>query len=162
MVSTCSFIEYLGSATSTATATQLDLCSTMASNASRSTYPVSVGNYSMSKCFKLSFGGSFTSITNIKLYKSDGSYVTGESVAYGVSSSYHVPTGGSYEDSVATTAVPTSLPSTANITVGGTITYTLTATQNTTDFVYLQASVTIQSVAATVNSKTLTFTWTEV
>jgi len=162
MASSVTFVEYLGSTTSTATSTQLDLVSTMGANASRSTYPVSVGNYSYSKVFKLSFGGTFTSITNIKLYKSDGAYVTGEVVNYGVSSTFHVSTGGSYEDSVATTIIPTSAPSTTNVTVGGTTTYTITDTENTTDYIYLQSSVTIQSVSGTVNSKTLTFTWQEI
>ncbi len=161
MVATATFIEYLSSETSTATATQLDLASTIAANVARDTYPVSVGNYSMSKCFKLSFGGTFTDVYDIKIYKSDGALVTGEVVNYGVSSTYHVPTGGSYEDSIADTALPTSNPSTANVTVGGTITYTLSATENTTDFVYLQSSVTIQSVSGTANEKTLTVTWSE-
>ena len=162
MASSVTFVEYLGSTTSTATSTQLDLVSTMGANASRSTYPVSVGNYSYSKAFKLSFGGTFTSITNIKLYKSDGAYVTGEVVNYGCSTSFSVPTGGSYQDSNASTAIPTSAPSTTNVTVGGTTTYTITDTENTTDYIYLQSSVTIQSVSGTVNSKTLTFTWQEI
>ena len=161
MTATASFIEYLGSSVSTATATQFDMVSTMASNATRATYPVSVGNYSMSKCFKVSFGGTFTGVYDVKIYKSDGSLVTGEVVNYGVSSTYHVPTGGSYQDSIATTAISTTAPSTANVTVGGTITYTLTDTENTTDFIYLQSSVTIQSVAGTSNEKTLTITWSE-
>ena len=161
MTATASFIEYLGSSVSTATATQLDMVSTMASNATRATYPVSVGNYSMSKCFKVSFGGTFTGVYDVKIYKSDGSLVTGEVVNYGVSSTYHVPTGGSYQDSIATTAISTTAPSTANVTVGGTITYTLTDTENTTDFIYLQSSVTIQSVSGTSNEKTLTITWSE-
>ena len=161
MVATATFIEYLGSSVSTATATQLDLASTMAANVTRATYPVSVGNYSISKCFKVSFGGTFSGVYDVKIYKSDGSLVTGEVVNYGVSSTYHVPTGGSYQDSIATTAISTTAPSTVNITVGGTITYTLTDTENTTDFIYLQSSVTIQSVAGTSNEKTLTITWSE-
>ena len=161
MTATASFIEYLGSSVSTATATQFDMVSTMAANATRATYPVSVGNYSVSKCFKVSFGGTFTGVYNVKIYKSDGSLVTGEVVNYGVSSTYHVPTGGSYQDSIATTAISTTAPSTANVTVGGTITYTLTDTENTTDFIYLQSSVTIQSIAGTSNEKTLTITWSE-
>ena len=161
MTATATFIEYLGSSVSTATATQFDMVSTMAANATRATYPVSVGNYSMSKCFKVSFGGTFSGVYDVKIYKNDGSLVTGEVVNYGVSSTYHVPTGGSYQDSIATTAISTTAPSTANVTVGGTITYTLTDTENTTDFIYLQSSVTIQSIAGTSNEKTLTITWSE-
>ena len=161
MAATVSLIEYLGSATTTATATVLDLGSTLASNLDEDTYPVSTGNYSYSKCFKLSFGGSFTTVTNVILYKSAGDYVTGEIINFGVSSAYHVPTGGSYQDSIATDAIATSLPSTTNITVGGTITYTLNATENTTDYIYLQASLTTQATAQDANQKTLTVTYSE-
>ena len=161
MASTVTFIEYLSSETATATPTQLDLVSTIAPNASRSTYPVSVGNYSQTKAFKIRFDGTFTNVSQVKLYKSDGAYLTGETIAYGVSSSYHVPTGGAYEDSVADTAIPTSLPATANVTIGGDLGGTITGS-GATDFVYLQSSVTIQAISATANSKTLTVTWTEV
>ena len=160
MASTVTFIEYLNSETSTATPTQLDMVSTVAANATRATYPVSVGNYSQTKVFKVRFDGTFTNISQIKLYKSDGDYVTGETMAYGVSSTYHTPTGGGYVDSVATTAVPTSLPSTANITIGGSLGGTITGS-GATDFIYLQSSVTIQAINSTANNKTLTFTWTE-
>lgn len=161
MASTVSFIEYLGSETSTATPTQLDMVSTTAANASRSTYPVSVGNYSQTKVFKVRFDGTFTTVSQLKMYKDSGDYVTGETTAYGVSTAYHVPTGGSYVDSVATTAIPTSLPSTANITIGGSLGGTISGS-GASDFIYLQSSVTIQSVAGTANEKNLVFTWTEV
>ena len=164
MAASLAFIEYLGSATSTATPTQLDLVSTMASNATRATYPVSVGNYSISKAIKLSFSGAFTSVTNVRVYKSDGALVTGEVVNYGSSTTFHVPTGGSYEDGDATTILPTTDPGAGspNITIGGTVSGTITDTENTTDYIYLQSSVTIQAISGTANSKTMTFTWTEV
>ena len=161
MASTVTFIEYLGSVSTTGTPTQLDMVSTVATNASRATYPVSVGNYSQTKVFKLRFDGTFTNVSQIKIYKSDGNYLTGETMSYGVSSTYHVPTGGGYEDSVADTAIPTSLPSTANVTIGGDLGGTITGS-GATDYIYLQSSVTIQAVAGTANSKTLEATWTEV
>ncbi len=164
MASTATFTEFLNSSTSTATPTTLDMGATVASNLAIETYPTSVGNYSLSKCFKISFGGTFTSIYNMRIYKSDGSYVTGESLSYGCSTAYHVPTGGSYQDSIATTVIPTADPgaSSPNVTIGGTTSGTITDTENTTDYIYLQSSVTIQSLAGTTNEKTLTFTWTEI
>lgn len=161
MTATVSLIEYLGSATTTATATVWDLGSTLAANLDEDTYPVSTGNYSYSKCFKLSFGGTFTSVSQIKVYKSDGAYVTGEVVNFGVSSTYHVPTGGSYQDSVGTAAIATSLPSTANITIGNSLGGTITDTENTSDYIFLQASLTTQATAQDVNQKTLTVTYAE-
>ena len=160
-MSTVTFVEYLGSETSTATPTQLDMVSTIAANSDRSTYPISVGNYSYSKVFRLKFDGTFTNISQIKIYKESGDYLTGEVVNYGSSSTYHVATGGDHADSVAITALPTSLPSTANITIGGSLAGSLTASGTYSDYIYLQSSVTIQAIAATSNEKTLVATWTE-
>lgn len=163
MTSALSYIEYLNNSTTTGTPTILDMVSTVAVNADRSTYPCSVGNYSMSKVFKLSFGGSFTGVYNLRMYKSDGAYVTGETLSYGCSTSYSVPTGGSYQDTHAATAIPTTDPgvATPNITIGGTTSGTITATSNTTDYIFLQSSISIQSGSGTTNSKILTFTWQE-
>lgn len=161
MAATLAYVEYLNSATTTATPTKLDLGSTVSENLVPATYPVSVGNYSMTKIFKLSFSGSFNTISQIKAYKSDGEYVTGEVISLGTSSTYHTPTGSSYQDSEATNAIPTSLPSTANVTIGGDLGGTITPTESTSDYIFLQSSVTIQSSAQTANTKTLSFTWTE-
>lgn len=161
MAATLAYIEYLNSSTSTSTPTELNFVSTVAGNADEATFPVSVGNYSQTKILKLQFNGTFTNISQIKLYKSSGDYVTGEIINYGTSSTYHTPTGGSYADTVATTAIPTSLPSTANISIGGSLAGSITTSGGTSDYVFLQSSVTIQAVAQTVNSKNLTFTWTE-
>jgi len=163
IVATAAFTEYLNSSTSTATPTTLNMGSTVASNLSIATYPTSVGNYSMSKCFKLTFSGVTNTVYNIRMYKSDGSYVTGETISYGSSSTYSVPTGGSYQDSNATTLLPTADPgvSAPNITIGGTTSGTITATENTSDYIFLQSSITIQALAATTNEVTLTCTWSE-
>lgn len=163
MAAEANFTEYLNSSTSTSTPTNLNMGSTVTSNLSIATYPISVGNYSMSKCFKMSFGGSFNTVYNVRMYKSDGDYVTGETISYGCSTSYSVPTGGSYQDTNAATLIPTADPGTGapNITIGGTTSGTITATENTTDFIFLQSSITIQSLAQTVNQKTLTCTWQE-
>lgn len=160
MVATLAVVEYLGSSVSTVSATNLNLGGTMSANLDTATYPTSVGNYSYSKVFKLLFSGSFTSVSQIKIYKSSGEYLTGESISYGTSTTWHVPTGGSYQDSVATTAIPVSLPATANIPIGGSLGGTI-ATGESTDFIFLQASLTTQASSATCNQKVLTFTYAE-
>ena len=154
--------EFINTTVSPTTATNLNLGSIVAGNLNSTTYPVTVGTYGQSKVLQLSFGGTFTSVSDIKVYISDGSYAVGEQINYGTSSTFHVSTGGSYADSIAVTMLPTSLPSTANITVGGTITYTLSDTENESDYLFLQTSLSIIASATTIPEKTLTFTWSEV
>jgi len=161
MAAVLTLYELINTTASPTVATDLNLGSTVNSNISSTTYPVTVGTYGMSKILQLSFGGSFTTVSNIKMYISSGSYVTGEQITYGTSTTFHTSTGGSYADTVATTVIPTSLPSTANILVGGTITYTITPTSNTTDYLYLQSSISILASATTIPTKSITFTWDE-
>jgi len=162
MVSTLTLYEFIGTTLNPTTCTNLNFGSTVSGNLNSTLYPITVGTYGKSKVLQLSFGGSFTSITNIKLYQSDGTNITGETINYGTSTVFHVSTGGSYADSIATTAIPTANPATANITVSGTITYTLTQTTNTTDYVFLQSSLSVLASATTIPEKTLSFTWTEI
>lgn len=161
MVATLTLLELSNTTTNPTTATNLNMGSSVSSNLSSSLYPITVGTYGISKVLQLSFGGTFTSITAIKMYQSAGTNVTGEILNYGTSTVYHVPTGGSYADSVAITSVPTSLPSTANILINGTITYTVTTTQNTTDYLFLQSSLSTIVSATSIPTKTLSFTWSE-
>jgi len=155
-------VEYLNTETSTVTATQINMGDTVSSNLNATSNPITVGQYGFSKVFKLSFSGSFNTISGIKAYLSDGSYVTGEVINIGTSTSYSVPTGGSYADDNASTALPTSAPSTANILIGGTTTGTITATEVTSDFIFLQSSLSIVATSTTlIPQKTLTFTYDE-
>lgn len=162
MAATLTLYEFIGTTTSPTTCTNLNFGSTVSGNLNSTLYPVTVGTYGQSKVLQLSFGGSFTSITNIKIYQSDGTNITGETINYGCSSTFYTSTGGSYADSIATTAVPTTAPTTANITVGDTSSYTITDTENTTDYVFLQSSLSVLASATSIPTKTLTFTWTEV
>jgi hypothetical protein len=162
MSATLTLYEFIGTTLNPTTATNLNLGSTVAGNLNSTLYPITVGTYSQSKVLQLSFAGSFTSISGIKIYQSAGTNVTGQVTNYGCSPTFHTSTGGSYADTVATTAMPTSLPGSANITVGGTTTYTITTTQNTTDYLFLQSSLSVLVSATTVPTATLTVTWTEV
>jgi len=155
--------EFIGtSASPTVTSTlSLNLGSTVSANLNSTLYPVTVGTYGMSKILQLSFGGSFTTVSNIKVYVSAGTFVSGEVLNYGLSPTFHTSTGGSYADTVATTAIPTALPSAANVTLNGTTTFTLTPSVNTTDYLFLQSSISVLCSATAMNTKTISVAWDE-
>ena len=160
MVATFGWVEYLSNATATATPTNLNLGSTIAANLAPSTYPITAGTYSYEKWIKANFSGSFTRIDNIQFWKSAGAYVTGESISWaGEPTSYVAPTNAA--SSIATAAVPTADPGTANVSIGGSLSGSLTAAGDS-DFIILQASVTTAASAGAVNQKTFTLQYDEV
>lgn len=160
MVATFGWVEYLSNATDTATPTNLNLGSTLAANLAPSTYPITAGTYSYEKWIKVNFSGSFTRIDNIQFWKSAGAYVTGEVINWtGEETAYSAPTESASSD--ATTSVPTSDPGTANVSIGGSLSGSLTST-GSSDFIILQASVTSAASAGAVNQKTFTLQYDEV
>jgi len=160
MVATFGWVEYLANATATATPTNLNLGSTLAANLAPSTYPITAGTYSYEKWVKANFSDSFTRIDNIQFWKSAGAYVTGETMKWtGVQTTYAAPI--ATVSTIGTTAVPTADPGTANVTIGGSLTGSLTAT-GSSDFMVLQASVTVAASAGAVNQKTFTLQYDEV
>jgi hypothetical protein len=97
-------------------------------------YPIPAGSNSYAKYFKLQFSGSFTTIGNIKLWMSNGLLKTGESILF----SGNVAKGTTISPSttsILTThpgsgtfipkAIPTSVPTTANICSQNTTSSTL-------------------------------------
>jgi len=160
MVATFGWVEYLANATATATPTNLNLGSTLSANLAPSTYPITAGTYSYEKWVKSNFSGSFTRIDNIQFWKSAGAYVTGETIAWtGQQTAYAAPTESASGD--ATVAVPTADPGTANVSIGGNLSGSLTAT-GSSDFIILQASITTAASAGAVNQKTFTLQYDEV
>jgi hypothetical protein len=160
MAATLSFVEYLENATSTATPTNLNFGSTLAANISPSLYPVTAGTNSYEKWVKLRFSGSFTRIENLQFWKSAGAYVTGESMNWtGQQTEYAVPT--ETTSVYATESVPTADPGTANISIGGSLSGSLTATGES-DFIILQQAITIDASAGATNQKTLVVQYDEI
>lgn len=159
MVSEVTFNEHSTSSSSSIVATNLNLGSVNLANLNTSLYPIVAGSYSFDKYFKLNFGGTFTSISDVIFYKSDGDYVTGEVLNYtGQVTTWVTPTG--LVSGNATTAIPTSLPASANVSIGGSLSGSLTAV-GTTDFIVLQGSYTPNTSSGGVNEKTMSFAWTE-
>jgi len=160
MVATFGWVEYLSNATDTATPTNLNFGSTLDANLAPSTYPITAGTYSYEKWIVANFSGSFTRIENIQFWKSAGAYVTGEKIAWtGQQTEYATPT--TDASTYATAAVPTADPGTANVSIGGSLSGSLTTTGNS-DFIILQTSVTVAASAGAVNQKTFTLQYDEV
>jgi hypothetical protein len=154
------WVEYLANATATATPTNLNLGSTLAANLAPSTYPITAGTYSYEKWIQAAFSGSFTRIENVQFWKSAGAYQTGEIINWtGQKTAYVAPT--TAVSSFCTSSIPTADPGTANVSIGGNLAGSLTASGNT-DFIVLQASIGASAPAGAVPQKTMTLTYDEV
>ena len=162
MVATFAWSETYGGGTgTTGTPTNLNFGSTSAIDLVPSTYPITAGTNSYEKFVRGYWSGSFTRVENVQYWKSAGSYVTGEAIKwYGDgNTSYTAAT--TDTSTIATAAVPTADPGTANVSIGGNLTGSLTAT-GYTDYVVLQTQVTSTASAGAVNQKTFTLQYDEV
>jgi len=160
MAATFGWVEYNQNATDTSTPTNLNMGSTNAADLTPATYPITAGSYSFEKWVKAAFSGTFTRIENVKFWKSAGAYVTGEGVTYtGQTTAFATPTSG--QSTEADTAIPVAEPGSANVSIGGSLTGSLTAA-GSTDFVVLQSTIDSSASAGLTNTKTLTLQYDEV
>jgi len=121
-----------------------------------STYPIVAGENSYHKCIRCKFSDTFTEISNMKIWKSAGAYVTGEALKYKESTSYVQPVTtalGSASD------IPVSEPGSQNVlSAAGTATIT---SVGYTEYMLMQLQTTVGTPAGAVNTKTLTFQYDE-
>lgn len=158
MAATHAWEESQSNATSTATPTNLNMGSTLSANLTPSTYPITAGLYSYEKWIRCLFTGSFTSVSNLQFWKSDGDLVTGEVINWtGEQETYVAPT--TLVSSYATTALGTT-SGTANVGISGTTTGSMTST-GYTDFIILQSSISTAASAGATNQKTFSFAYDE-
>lgn len=125
--------------------------STDAVNLTPSSYPVIAGENSFHKAIRCKFSGTFTEISNMRIWKSAGAYKTDESVVFKVQAGYVQPAASALSGAA---AIPTSEPSEnvspTTITVAG-----------YTDYILLQLQSLITTPAGAVNQKTFTFKYDE-
>ena len=160
MASTLVLEEYNTSSSVSTVATNINFGSNNSANLVNNLYPVTAGTNSYEKWFKLKFTGTFSSISNVKVYKSSGDYVTGETLKYsGTETTWATPT--QTTSTVATTDIPTSEPSTANVSINGDVGNSITVENGTTDFIVLQNQISSNASAGQTNNKVITFSWTE-
>lgn len=128
MAVTVSWIEYVsgespGTDQGTA-ASNINFGNTSAVDLTPSSYPIAAGSNSYSKYFRLLFSGSFTQISNAKLWKSAGTYVTDEYVWFSGNVDYATPStseilsgepDAEWTDYGTGRRIPTSQPSNNNV-----------------------------------------------
>jgi len=122
-------------------------------------WPILAGENSYEKWIRAKFGGTFTEISNMKLWKSAGAYKTGEALKWNETSDniYHQPV--KTASTHATSDIPTSLPGTLNVH-RSTGENTMIAAGYTRYFVF-QLQSTVLTPAGAVNTKTITFQYDE-
>lgn len=160
MAATFGWVEYNQNATDTSTPTNLNFGSTNSADLAPSTYPITAGGYSYEKWIKAHFSGSFTRIENVKIWKSAGSYVSGEGITYtGQTTTFATPTNS--QSSEADTALPTSEPGSNNVVIGGSLSGSISA-EGDAGFIVLQSTADSTAVSGITNTKTITLQYDEV
>lgn len=138
---------------------QLNMGNTDAKNIVAATNPITAGSNSYEKWFVGSWSGTFTKVSNAKFYVSAGSYGTGEVIKWtGSRTLYVAPT--ISNSSFAVGSVELTLPGTANVTIGSSLTGSLESTGRS-DWIVMQYQTTTSANPGPTNQKTLTFVWDE-
>jgi hypothetical protein len=114
--------------------------------------PVSAGSNSYEKWIRGKFSGTYTSISNMRFWKSAGSYVNGEDVKAAVNSSYATPV--QTTSAVATVTVPVSEGTALVPTAPG-------ASPSYSGYVIMQLQTTGATPPGAVNTKTFTLKYDE-
>lgn len=115
-------------------------------------YPVTAGNNSYEVWLRGHWTGTFNKVENLQFWKSAGSD-TGISIKWdGDTTAYSTPI--TTDSTIATTDVPTADPGTANVSIGGSLSGSLTAA-GFSDYVLLQ----MQSTTAAAAGDTSTYTF---
>jgi hypothetical protein len=128
------------------------------------TYPITYGTNSFEKYIRLHFTNTFNKIENLQIWKSAGAYVTGEGIKTNLTTigysaaSYATPTAST--SSVATNAMPTADPTTANLGLAGSLSGSLTSV-GYSDYWVTQLQTTVSTPAGNVNQKTYTIQYDE-
>lgn len=114
--------------------------------------PIAAGDNSFEKWLRGHFTGSYTSITNLRLWKSAGTYVTGEDIKAAVNGTYATPTDST--SVVATVTIPTTEGTALAPTAPG-------ASPDYSGYMTLQMNTTASTPPGSVNTKTFTLKYDE-
>jgi len=114
--------------------------------------PIAAGQNSFEKWVRGKFSGAFTSIANLRFWKSAGSYVTGESIKAAVNATFGTPV--STTSAVATVAVP--------VTEGTALVPTAPVTNpDYSGYITMQLQTTVSTPPGAVNQKMMTLKYDE-
>lgn len=114
--------------------------------------PITAGNNSYEKYIRGHFSGTYTSVSNLKFYKSAGAYVTGEDIKAAVNASYVQPV--ATASVVATVTIPTTLGTALVPTAPG-------ASPSYSGYITMQLQTTVSTPPGNVNQKTFTLQYDE-
>jgi len=131
-----------------------------ATAANYSTYPIPAGERGYEVWLRAKFTGSFNKVDNIQFWRStDFSPNTGLSIKWGDGgvSAYATPVSGA---SKAVSAIPTSDPGSANVSIGGNITGNLSAS-GYSDYIVTQLNTTSAAVAGDTSLAVFTLNYDE-
>ena len=122
------------------------------------TYPIPIPGNAFEKFIRVHVTGTFSKVDNIKIWKSAGAYLTGESIqtnlkiaAY-TAESYAQPSITTFTDQ----GMPTSEPGSANLGIGGALDGYLDAPGYSD---YWKAQLQFAGTRPAGNSNTFTYTW---
>jgi len=121
-------------------------------NITPATNPITAGNNSFEKWMRGKYSGTFTTIANLRFFKSAGAFVTGEDILAAADATYATPTDST--SIVALVTIPT--------TEGGAL--TPAAPSGNPDFsgyLTMQLQTTVSSPPGAVNQKTFTLKYDE-
>ena len=148
-------------------ASNLNLGNTDARDLTPASYPIAAGSDSFHKNIKINISGSYTQISNGKLYKSAGDYVTSEIMTFSGSVAWVTPA----TDDTADPNIPTTLPGSWNVVLsgganGGTLPRATESESSPdyysgsrTDLMRFQLETESDTPAGAVNTKTISFTY---
>jgi len=170
MAVTVTWVEFNGTdlegGNGTAVATNLNLGSADSADVVPASNPIAAGSNSYVKYWRVQWSGSFTSISNAKLYKSAGAFVTGESYKF---SGTYTKSGAPSQTGISVPNIPTSLPGSNNISLPNTTDGTLWQAdyESTPDYasgarsstMAFQLQTTSSIAAGPVNQKTISLTY---
>ena len=153
MTATFDFSESNGAGpTVTDSISNVNFGNTDAPNITPASNPVTAGNNSYEKWIRGHFSASYSSISNLKFYKSLGGYAAGESIVAAVNATYATPV--ATTSIVATSPVPVLLGSALVPTAPG-------ASPDYSGYITLQLQTTVSTPPGNVATKTFTLQYDE-
>lgn len=130
----------------------LNFGNTDAPNIVPASNPITAGNNSYEKWVRGHYTGTYNSVSNLKLYKSAGAYVTGEDIKAAVNAAYATPV--ATTSAVATVTVPTTLGTALVPNSPG-------ASPSYSGYIIAQLQTTVSTPPGNVNQKTFTLQYDE-
>jgi len=125
------------------------------------TYPITRGDDSFEKYIRCKFTDTWTEISNMKFWKSNGDYKTGEVIKASANATYVTPTATPNTDS----SIPTEIGSALSLNSAegeSTIVYGASGVTGYTGYIRLQTHTTGSTPSGSVNQKQFTFQFDEV